>query len=294
MNALDTLLLVVFPYVAVVVLVLGTLYRRSRRGFTVTSLSSQFLEGRTLFWGSVPFHLGLLVLFFGHLLALLIPRALLAWNGEPLRLLILEGSALVFGLTTLAGLGTLIVRRFTNPRIRAVTDRMDVAVELLLFAQLVLGIWIALGYRWGSSWAAADLAPYIRSLVMLAPETNAVFAMPWVIKLHVVGGFAILFMIPFSRLAHLVVAPLDYLVRPYQQVIWNWNPRTIRDPRTSWNPARPGPRELVLDGRSSGARTANATRLPPRAVDQLRRTATGGEKAGKAEKALAGRHDHEP
>jgi nitrate reductase gamma subunit len=256
MNALDTLLLVVFPYVAVVVLVLGTLYRRSRRGFTVTSLSSQFLEGRTLFWGSVPFHLGLLVLFFGHLLALLIPRALLAWNGEPLRLLIL--------------------------------------VELLLFTQLVLGIWIALGYRWGSSWAAADLAPYIRSLVMLAPETNAVFAMPWVIKLHVVGGFAILFMIPFSRLAHLVVAPLDYLVRPYQQVIWNWNPRTIRDPRTSWNPARPGPRELVLDGRSPGARTANATRLPPRAVDQLRRAATGDEKAGKAEKALAGRHDHEP
>ena len=116
---------------------------------------------------------------------------------------------------------------------------MDIVIELLLLAQVVLGCWVALGYRWVSSWFAADLTPYLWSLVRLSPETGAVFALPWVIKLHVAGAFVILFMVPFTRLSHVIVAPLNYLVRPYQQVIWNWNRKTIRDPATAWNSARP-------------------------------------------------------
>ena len=73
----------------------------------------------------------------------------------------------------------------------------------------------------------------------LSPDTAAVFALPWVIKLHIVGAFALLFMVPFTRLAHIVVAPLHYIVRPYQQVIWNWDRKTIRDPNTPWSKARP-------------------------------------------------------
>ena len=110
---------------------------------------------------------------------------------------------------------------------------------MLLLAQVVLGCWIALGFRWGSSWFAADLSPYLWSLVTFSPETGAVFALPWVIKLHIVGAFAILFMVPFTRLVHFIVAPLDYLVRPYQQVIWNWDRKTVRDPGTPWSKARP-------------------------------------------------------
>jgi len=75
--------------------------------------------------------------------------------------------------------------------------------------------------------------------VLLAPETAAVFAMPWIVKLHIFGAFAILFAIPFSRLAHVFVAPLHYIVRPYQQVIWNWNRKTIRDPGTPWSQTLP-------------------------------------------------------
>ena len=119
------------------------------------------------------------------------------------------------------------------------TTRTDIAIELLLLAQVVLGCWIALGYRWGSSWFAADLTPYLRSLGTLTPETAAVFALPWVIKLHIVGAFAILLLVPFTRLVHFIVAPLHYVVRPYQQVIWNWNRKAIRDPDTPWSEARP-------------------------------------------------------
>jgi nitrate reductase gamma subunit len=239
MNALNTFLFVAFPYVAVIVFVVGVAYRYSQKGFTVSSLSSQFLEGKKLFWGTIPFHIGILVVFFGHLTAFLLPQATLAWNSLPVRLIVLEVTAFTFGLSMLVGLAALMVRRFTNPRIRAVTTKTDVAIELLLLAQVVLGCWIALGFRWGASWFAADLSPYLWSLVKLAPETGPVFALPWVIKLHIVGAFAILFMVPFSRLVHFVVAPLHYIVRPYQRVMWNWDRKSIRNPNTPWSKTRP-------------------------------------------------------
>ena len=239
MNTLNTFLFVAFPYVAIIVFVLGVVYRYRQKGFTVSSLSSQFLEGKTLFWGTIPFHIGILVVFAGHLIAFMFPRATLAWNSIPVRLIILEVTAFVFGLSVLVGLVSLMYRRLTNPRIRAVTTHMDIAIEVLLLGQVVLGCWIALGFRWGASWFAADLSPYLWSLVTLAPETGPVFALPWVIKLHIVGAFAILFMVPFSRLVHFVVAPLHYIARPYQQVMWNWDRKTIRDPGTPWSEARP-------------------------------------------------------
>ena len=239
MNALNTFLFVAFPYAAVVVFIVGVTYRYRQKGFTVSSLSSQFLEGKKLFWGTIPFHIGILVVFFGHLTAFLLPRATLAWNSIPVRLIVLEVTAFTFGLSMLIGLAALMVRRFTNPRIRAVTTKADIAIELLLLAQVVLGCWIALGFRWGASWFAADLSPYLWSLVTLTPETPAVFALPWVIKLHIVGAFAILFMVPFTRLVHFVVAPLHYIVRPYQLVMWNWDRKVIRDPTMPWSKARP-------------------------------------------------------
>ena len=239
MNALNTILFVAFPYVALIVFVVGVVYRYRQKGFTVSSLSSQFLEGKKLFWGTIPFHIGILVVLLGHLTAFLFPRATLAWNSMPVRLIILETTGFVFGLCVLTGLVALMYRRFTMPRIRAVTTKMDVAIELLLLAQVVLGCWVALGYRWGASWFAADLSPYLWSIVTLSPDTVAVFALPWVIKLHIVGAFALLFMVPFTRLAHIVVAPLHYIVRPYQQVIWNWDRKTIRDPGAAWSSARP-------------------------------------------------------
>jgi len=236
---LDNFMFVAFPYVAAIVFIVGTILRYRQTGFKVSSLSSQFLEGGQLFWGVVPFHIGILVLFFGHLTAFLMPETTLLWNANPIRLIVLEVSAFIFGLSVLISLSTLIWRRFTNPRIKMVTSRMDIAIEVLLLAQVVLGCWVALGYRWGSSWFAADLTPYLWSLFTLSPETTAIFALPIVVKLHIFGAFVIFFMVPFTRLIHFVVAPLHYISRPYQQVIWNWNRKAIRDPKTPWSEARP-------------------------------------------------------
>jgi nitrate reductase gamma subunit len=239
MQPLETFLFIGLPYIALVIFLVGTIYRYRVTSFKYSSLSSGFLEKRTLFWGSMPFHWGILFLFFGHLTAFLIPSAVLAWNSEPLRLLILEVTAFVFGLSVLLGLIMLIARRFSSARIRAVTSWMDVFIVVILLIQTMLGLWTALNFRWGSSWFASSLTPYLRSIVALQPDISAITAMPWSIKFHVIGAYLIVLVIPFSRLVHFLVVPLHYLWRPYQRVIWNWKRRSIRDPQSGWTPTPP-------------------------------------------------------
>jgi nitrate reductase gamma subunit len=193
MNALNNFLFIALPYVAIVVFLVGNIYRYVSTQFKYSSLSAQFLEDQQGFWGTVPFHIAILMLFLGHLAIFLVPDATLAWNSDPVRLIIHEGVAFTFGLTVLIALVGLMLRRLFNKRLRVVTSKMDVVIELLLLAQVVLGCWIALGYRWGTSWFAADLTPYLWSIFQLDPQIQAVSALPVVIKLHIVGGASLLY-----------------------------------------------------------------------------------------------------
>ncbi|MDZ7740675.1 MAG: respiratory nitrate reductase subunit gamma [Bacteroidota bacterium] len=218
---INTLLFIVLPYLALFVMILGSVYRYKYNGFKVSSLSSQFLEGKNLFYGSVPFHWGLVFLFFGHLIAFLFPRAVILWNGIPLRLFILELSAFAFGLLSLSGLLMLIVRRISTPRLWYVTNKMDLFVYLLLLVQIISGIWIAVAFRWGSSWFASVLTPYLRSIFTFNPDIAAVSIMPFMVKAHIISAFVMIGMIPFTRFIHFLVLPLTYIWRKYQVVIWN-------------------------------------------------------------------------
>lgn len=221
-------LFVTLPYVALTSLIIGGIYRWRRMGFQVTSLSSQFLETRRLFWGTQPFHWGILVVFLGHLAAFAIPGTVLAWNGEPVRLLALEWTMFAFALGAAFGLAMLILRRVRDARLRMVTTRMDVLLYALLAFQLITGPVIAYAYNWGTSWFAATLTPYLRSIFMFSPQADAVAAMPAVIQWHIVSAFVIFGLIPFTRLIHFTVFPLNYTWRPYQQVIWNWTAKGRR------------------------------------------------------------------
>ena len=97
----DTLFFGVLPYVAMVMFIVGTIYRYRSQAFTYSSLSSQLLENKQHFWALVPFHYGIIAVLVGHIVAFLVPRSILVWNSQPLRLYILEVTALIFGLTTL-------------------------------------------------------------------------------------------------------------------------------------------------------------------------------------------------
>lgn len=225
---IDGLAFGALPYVAFAIFIIGSIYRYKNRAFTVSSLSSQFLEGKKLFWGSQPFHWGLMFLFFGHLIAFLFPRALMAWNGVPVRLLILEVSSFVFALSALYGLAVLILRRFSSKRLIVVSSKADMLVYVTLLTQIVSGLGIAFFVRWGSSWFAAVLTPYLRSIFAFSPDIAAVSTMPWVVKLHIISAFLIVAIIPFTRYMHFLVAPVGYVWRKYQVVIWNYNRRAIR------------------------------------------------------------------
>ena len=227
-TMVNNMMFIAFPYVAFAIFLIGSIYRYKNRGMQVSSLSSQFLEGKKLFWGSQPFHWGLLVLFLGHLAAFLFPRAVLAWNGEPVRLLILEISSFAFALSALFGLILLIKRRLSTKLVLVVTNKMDLVVYAVLISQIISGLGVAFFVRWGSSWFSAVLTPYLRSVFSFNPDIEAVAAAPILIKLHIISAFLMIAIIPFTRFMHFLVAPIDYAWRKYQLVVWNWNRKAIR------------------------------------------------------------------
>ena len=217
----DFILYAALPYMALTLAVVGSIYRFASDRFSYSSLSSQFLEGRRLFWGSAPFHYGILIVLAGHLIAFLFPRSVVWFNGVPARLYILEVTGLAFGLLALLGLIMLIYRRAVTSRVRVVTSRMDIVLLVLLLSQVAIGVYVAIFHRWGSAWAVQTATPYMRSLFTLSPEPQYVAALPLAVRLHILNAWVLVAIIPFTRLVHFFVIPIAYLWRPYQLVVWN-------------------------------------------------------------------------
>lgn len=224
----NTLLFVVFPYVSLWIATIVTIYRAIYRPFTISSLSSQLLERRWLYWGSIPFHWGITLILLGHLVALCIPKSILLWNAHPLRLYLLELTGIGLGLWATIGLCVLTWRRFTHPRVRAVSTAMDYIVLILLLVSLVTGVIVSTGYRWGSYWFTGIFTPYLWSILTFQPNAAPLANLPLVIKLHVFNFFLLALVFPFSRLIHIITWPLGYVLRPWQVVIWLKNVRRIQ------------------------------------------------------------------
>lgn len=214
----------VIPYAVALLAIVGTIVRWRLHPFSVSSLSSQLLESRKLYWGSIPFHWGLSTILVAHLVALIVPRGFEIWNGAPLRLYLLEITGVALALWAGFGLAVLMYRRLSDARIRRVTSPMDMVVLGIIAVQIVSGIWIAIGYRWGSYWGTSVFVPYMRSLLTFQPEPDYVGPLPWVLKTHVLAFYAFLAVFPFSRLVHIITLPLQYLFRPWQKVTANHYP----------------------------------------------------------------------
>ncbi|MGE5571354.1 MAG: respiratory nitrate reductase subunit gamma [Rhodospirillales bacterium] len=217
---LDQFLFAILPYVVAIAFIPATVYRYRARGFTYSSLSSQFLENQQHFWSLVPFHYGILVVTLGHLVAFFLPQQLLAWNSRPLRLYVLEISGLIFGVLTLVGLAAAVMRRLTNGKVYRVTSGPDWVLFALLLVQIASGIGVAVFHPWGSSWFAAALTPYLWSLIQLNPNLAAISASPLLVKLHIVNAYLVIGLFPFTRLVHVLVIPNPYLWRKPQVVRW--------------------------------------------------------------------------
>ncbi|WP_243026631.1 respiratory nitrate reductase subunit gamma [Thermus albus] len=216
----NALLFGIFPYIALTLAVVVTAYRMAYRPFSVSAQSSQLLEQRRLFYGSIAMHWGLVLVLLGHLLALLIPKGLLLWNAVPLRLYLLEITGLGLGLWALVGTWVLLTRRLSVARVRAASTPMDYAVLVVVLISALTGVLTALLYRYGSYWFPAVMTPYLWSILTLKPRPELIADLPFWTQLHVFNFWVFLAVFPFSRLVHIITIPLGYVLRPWQIVIW--------------------------------------------------------------------------
>ena len=231
----------VYPYICLTVFLLGSLVRFDRDQYTWKSDSSQLLRKTGMKWASNLFHVGILFLFFGHLIGLLTPHEFYAHFMEASfkqRLAIYSGG--FFGLLCFIGLTMLIYRRAFDPRIRYTSHRTDLAILLILWVQLVVGL-ITLPFSWAHSDGStmlvlADWAQRILTLRTVDAESLA--GLPWPFLFHIVLGMTIFLLFPFSRLVHVWsgFASVFYLFRPYQVV----RSRRLNVPRGQNVPARSG------------------------------------------------------
>jgi nitrate reductase gamma subunit len=217
----STLFFIVLPYVALVLAVGVGAYRFYKRPFTYSSLSSQLLENRKLYWGSVPWHWGITFILLAHLGAGLFPGVAQAILGNRVRLLILECTGIALAVMALVGLILLIARRMGYAALpRFVTSIMDGVLLALLLIQVASGLGVSLFNRWGGLWYLHTAVPWFWSLVRLQPDSSSVANLPALVQFHFAVGFLIILVFPFTRLVHLIKFPLHYLWRPYQKVVW--------------------------------------------------------------------------
>jgi len=210
-----------FPYAAILLAVGAGVYRYFSDRFSYTSHSTQFLENRWLFWGSVPWHYGILIILLAHILAALFPGAWGLLIGTPTRLFLVEATGFSLGLLALFGCAALLVRRMFRPRLLAITKVTDWILLLVLLLQVASGVYIAWKFRWGSAWYLRTAVPWLGSLFRLRPDTDYVTMLPAIVKFHLVNAFVLVAILPFTRLVHLFTIPVSYVWRPHLLFFWN-------------------------------------------------------------------------
>ena len=139
-NYIDEFLFGFYPYLCMVVYFLGSWARFDRSQYTWRSQSSQLLRRRELMLGSILFHVGILLLFFGHFFGLLTPPEVytalgLTVKGKQLLAVVAGG---LFAVICFVGMTLLIHRRLFDPRIRKTSKRTDVFILLFIY-RLIAG-----------------------------------------------------------------------------------------------------------------------------------------------------------
>ena len=234
----------IYPYIALSVMLIGSVARYERDPFTWKSSSSQLLRRKQLIVGSVLFHVGVLIIFFGHFFGLLTPIAVFHALGitpfaKQLLAVVVGGIA---GVMALIGGGMLFHRRWTDPRIRKTSSFADIAILALLLAQLVLGlgtIFVSVQHLDGGemvkfmTWAQMILTFQSGAAAQIA-DAALVF------KLHLFLGLTIFLLFPFTRLVHMLSVPIRYVtLRPGYQIVRSRRHRSLEE-RRSAHDARQG------------------------------------------------------
>lgn len=222
MSYLNTLFFGIYPYIAILVCLVGCWIRFDREPYTWKASSSQFLRTKDMRIASNFFHVGIIFILLGHFVGLLTPQEIyhVFISSENKQLLAMVSGGF-FGLVCLVGILMLVKRRLTDPRVRASSSTSDTVILLLLLVQLVLGLLtiIASADHLDGS-VMIQLGTWAQSIVTFQAmkAAAAMESVNMIYKLHVVVGLTILLLVPFTRLVHIISAPIWYLGRRYQVV----------------------------------------------------------------------------
>lgn len=258
-NHLDYFIFGIMPYIALTVLIVGCIARYERDPFTWKSSSSQLLRRKQLFWGSVLFHVGIITVFFGHLVGLFTPIWILDGLGIPHALkqwmaVIVGGIA---GVVALIGSSILLHRRLTDPRILATSSYADIGIMALIWLQLFIGIgtiFLTLQHMDGAE--MVRFMTWSQSVILLNLNAWAqVVDVHWLYKAHIFLGLLITILFPFTRLVHIVsgfAAPFRYLLtRAGYQIVRSRRKTPLPD-----RAAPRGPAKTPQPGRATAASPA--------------------------------------
>ena len=214
-----TLLWVVLPYIALAIFVLGHVWRYRYDKFGWTTRSSQLYERRLLRIGSPLFHFGILVVLLGHIGGLLIPKSWTEAAGISEHMYHIGAVVLgtIAGIATVGGLAILIYRRRTVGPVFSATTRNDKAMYVSLTLTIVLGLaaTVAANVVGGGYDYRETISPWFRSIFYLQPDPALMSGAPVLFKLHAISALLLFAAWPFTRLVHMLTAPLGYLTRPY-------------------------------------------------------------------------------
>jgi nitrate reductase gamma subunit len=229
LTYVDYFLWVVVPYLSLTIFVLGHIYRYNTDQFGWSAKSSEFLHKDNLLkWGSILFHYGIVLVFFGHVAGILIPKGFYdvigiteemyhfgsVWGG---------GAA---GVATVIGGFLLTARRITNKRVSRNSRRIDLITLLWLGVVVVVGFTNTAGYTasGGEFDYRETIGPWFRGVLTFRPFPELMAFAPIGFKLHVFTAFLLFALWPFTRLVHVWSLPLEYLTRKYV-VYRKMNPR---------------------------------------------------------------------
>ncbi|ETJ98101.1 respiratory nitrate reductase subunit gamma [Propionimicrobium lymphophilum] len=257
MSAFETFFWMGFPYLALVMLIVGLVWRYRYDKFGWTSRSSQLQESALLRWASPMFHFGILFVGLGHVMGLLIPKSwteALGVSNHAYHFVATIGGAAA-GVMTIVGLIGLLYRRLVTKSVRFATTKNDIFMYVLLCLPIGLGFWATLqnqilGVPGGYDYRET-ISPWLRSILSFQPQPELIAMVPTSFKLHIIAGFLLFAIWPFTRLVHVVSAPVMYPTRPY--VVYRSREESIQstDVPRGWEPVQTRPQNR--DSRSQGA-----------------------------------------
>ena len=223
MSFLNSIVFSYYPYACLLLFIIGSIYRYEHNQYSWKSSSSQILKKDLLFWGSNLFHFGIIFLMLGHCFGLLTPKFIysvfISPDSKQLLAMISGGIA---GFFCLIGLTMLLYRRLTDFRIRVTSDKSDILILILLYIQLLLGLFsILISYEHiNDPSSMITLANWVQGIFTFSSDiASYVINEHWIFKAHLFLGMTIFLIFPFTRLIHIFSFPYLYLIREGYQLV---------------------------------------------------------------------------